>query len=64
MLLLVEFRKNAGLLKKNAFSKFIEVLVNALLKIAKELAIPCKIGWVILSIKLGLTDSGLPNPRS
>ena len=50
-------------LKKNAFLKFLEVLVNALLKIAKELAIPCKIGWVVLSIKLGLTDSGLPNPK-
>ena len=64
MLLLVEFRKNAGLLKKNAFSKFLEVLVNALLKIAKELAILCKIGWVILSIRLGLTASGFPKPKS
>ena len=39
MFLLVEFRKNAGLLKKKAFSKFFDVLVNALLKIAKENAV-------------------------
>ena len=64
MLLLAEFRKNAGLLKKKAFSKFLEILVYALLKIAKELAIPCKIGWVILPIRLGLTVSGFPKPKT